>query len=281
LAITAAPAHAGYYHPSQPFTANDATQTGADQECDGDDVAIGGGVSGGGDYADAVLLNTSRRGTLGSAGSRTAWTAYVDNYTGGGPSVDSRVYAMCDSTGKPKDYAIRSSPANIEVPDGTQDGGVVKCDRGQAVVGGGAISTGFYADETYVVSNGPADTGDRDKVRDDGWRAVLNNDAGGSTSNSLLVFAVCDKRHNASSFRYVTRTHKVADGTQEAKITSCNDRPVVGGGVESKARYTHGLYINSSFPNSAGERFWTGTVTNYDTPDDRARKVAVTAICKR
>ena len=278
-AALAAPASASYYGPSSVFNAPDATQSPGDEVCDGGDAAIGGGVDGNGDYDEGVYLNTSRPYLLD--GTTPGWTIWVDNYAGGTGTRTPQAYVMCDDNPKPNQYTIRTH--QISVADNTQDEAFAPCQAGETVVGGGGRSSGFYADETYLATSAPYDGQDGDKVPDDGWRAVLNNDEGGAASNTLDVFAICDSKHNKRFFEYVRKTRKVPDGTQKTRVASCGKRKRAGGGVESHSAYKHGLYINSSFPNTlgSGERLWIGTVDNYDTPDDKARKITTTAICKR
>jgi hypothetical protein len=278
----AAEAEAGYYNPFNSFSAPDNAQTGATQACDAGDIAIGGGMaSGGGGYADGIYLNTSRPEPVTNP-MGDSWTIYVDNYLGGAATMP-RVYAMCDSKGKPADYTLRGG-GDFDVADGTQSGGVAKCESGEVVVGGGGRSLdGFYADEIYLAMNAPWDGKDKDHVPDDGWKAVENNDEGGALVNHLHVYAVCDEKHGRSDFEYVKETARVKDSTLKNAFASCGKRPNVGGGVAASAKYEHGLYIGQSFPNvlGSGKRFWVGSVHNYDTPDDETRKFTVWAICKR
>jgi hypothetical protein len=277
----AAPAQAArYYAPFDLFEAPDATQTGQDQYCDDDDLAIGGGIDGAGGYGELIYLNSSRPGTLGDPGNRSYWTVYVDNFAGGNPSLTPRAYTMCDRKGELGDYEYRvASGANVG--DGVQAGVTTSCKENEAVVGGGGVSSGFYPDETYLATSAPVDDDDPGKIPDDGWKAVLNDDEGGSPTSAVDGHGICDKEHRPADFDYISRTRKVPDATQKSLSAPCGKRPIVGGGVASKSRYEHGLYINSSFPaeEMTGNSRWIGRVANYDTPDDKARKMVVTAIC--
>jgi hypothetical protein len=277
----AAPAQGARYYPVlDDFVAPDAAQTGDANACDEvDHLAIGGGFASFALYEDGVYLNSSRHGTVGDTSNLSAWTVYADNYTGGSPSNSPTTAAMCDRKGDLADYEYRTSPGNT-IGDGVQAGYNASCKNDETVVGGGGVSSGFYADETYLSSSAPFDGGDKGRVPDDGWRAVLNDDEGGNPSSFVDVHATCDSKHKPSDFAYVSRSRKVPDGTQRAESASCGGRQIVGGGVTSKSNYSHGLYISASVPaEGMGEERWTASVDNYDTPDDEARKMVVTAIC--
>ena len=193
---------------------------------------------------------------------------------------------LCDNHPGGPEPVPASAATGISVVDDTQAGATAKCKAEEAVVGGGGRSSGFYADETYIATSAPVDGPDGDRVPDDGWRAGAQQRRGrGRRATALDVYAdLRPPRTTRAIFEYVRETRKVPDGTQRARTASCGQRERAGGGVESHSGYEHGLYINSCFPNFLGsrrQRLWVGTVDNYDTPDDKARKITTTAICKR
>ena len=278
--VLAAPALGGYHYEIETFTANDAAQTGEEATC-GSGVAIGGGVSAVSPYAEGVYVNTSRPGTLGGSVNKNGWTIYVDNYVGGTGARTPRVYAVCDDNAEDSDYRIRQEA--FTVPDNAEGGKAAKCRQGEFAVGGGATTSGFYPDEQYLSTSAPFDGPDPDKRPGDGWRAEINNDEDGAGDEVAgVVYALCDRKHDPSDFRYVRKTRKVPDGEQKFRLVSCKgSETLVGGGVRSRSAYEHGLYINTSFPNSAvSPSLWSAAVDNYDTPDDKARKITTTAICR-
>lgn len=261
------------------FGATDGTQGTGTATCDAGDIAIGGGVNVGTNvYENFVYLNTSRP-EPGADPIGADWLVYVDNYTGGATNHLMNAYAVCDTSGKPENYAIRTKSTIFS--DGKQKGAVAKCKGSEVVVGGGGRSSGFYVDETYLSTSAPVDGKDKDKHPDDGWEAVLNDDEGGETTSQLDVFAICDRKHKTSDFRYETRSEKVKDAdVNGVSSATCGNDALVGGGVSSAAKYKHGVYISSTFPFETDNK-WFSYVANYETPDGDARKVTATSICKR
>lgn len=277
LALVPASASAAYYANDVSWSLTDGTQGSQSAECDNEDIAIGGGILSGGFYDDNTYLNTSRPSPETNPISDT-WLVYADNYTGSSGSVEMSTYVMCDSKGKASDYRIRTDGA--VVGDATLQRAVARCQQGETVVGGGGRSSGFYADETYLASSTPWDGPDGDRAPDDGWQAAINDDEAGAVQGSMDVFAICDRRHGSGDFTYPKDTAKVDDADQALASAKCGGKQLVGGGVRSSGGYAHGLYINSTYP-LAGDEKWSAWVDNYDTPDDKTKRITATAICRK
>ena len=65
---------------------------------------------------------------------------------------------------------------------------VVFCPRGTVVTGGGVHISGGHADKLAVSSSEPWDA-NNDGIRDNGWRAWVENN--GPNQQSFQVFAIC------------------------------------------------------------------------------------------
>jgi hypothetical protein len=269
-----APALGSISYERREFTVPDNSQQGEDARCDRG-LALGGGVKTPGGYDELAYVNTSRPGE--TTGDRDdAWTVYVDNYVGGPGNVKPVIHVVCDTKTKASDLDIYTG--SVAVTDGTEDSIWADCDPGEKLVGGGANSTGFYADESYLSASGPSDGSDADQKPDDSWAAELSNDEdGGGGAETLGVVAICTEK-TSGDWSYPTSTPKVADGKLKSATATCpKGKRLIGGGVATDGSYDAGLYITSSYPKGDG---WTGAIANYDTPDDEKRPIRTTAICR-
>ncbi len=76
----------------------------------------------------------------------------------------------------------------LDSPKNSQRGGSVVCPEGRPVTGGGV--QGFSASTNQEINSSfPIDGGDADDVRDDGWRAYVNN--GSDRDSTFQVYAIC------------------------------------------------------------------------------------------
>lgn len=275
---------APYTFESSTDSVTDNSQSRHALSCPAGGVAINGGVISSGHYADGTYVSESTPGTTGG-GPAQGWTGQIDNYVGGLAQNFFTVTVTCAKNAK-GDYARLVKENGVKVPDDSLGGATLKCKPGQAVVGGGN-DTSFNAalkDETYLSMSAPVDGKDPDKVPDDGWRVEINNDEDGDqlvTKSNL--YAICDKKHGASAYRYRTQAGDIPEGAQGSIDTVCRKgETLIGGGVEARAPYEASMLINSTSRTVVADRpRWSGYVDNYATPDGKARKLVVTAICKR
>jgi hypothetical protein len=276
--VLASPGYAAYKYRAKPFSAEDGAQSATLLFCRGSDRLVGGGLDGGGSYADGVYLNSAFP-PVGFESEQ--WFAYADNYVGGRASNRARAFAVCD-TNEERTYSYLRTVTEATVADGTQRDWGRPCDDGEPAVGGGASTSSNYSDEAYIAKSTPYDDGDANTNPDDGWITTMNNDEDASgSSEALFTTAICDRRRKPSAYRYVKAKKSVPDGRQRTRAARCKrgDR-LVGGGVDSNSAYEHSAYISGTFPKPGRKRDkWVGSIDNYTTPDGDPVQMTVWAIC--
>jgi hypothetical protein len=278
LPASASAGVAGYPYVNGFVDVDESTQATENVFCPGaGDMAISGGTFNGAPINEQLWLKSSRPGSLGDPSAKTTWTIEVQNVFD--PIVtdypNAEVWVICDEGGL-GDYKVRKK-RDIKLKNEKQITGFPKCKDSESVVGGGADVSGGIGEAVFLSSSYPRDDGDRDE-RPDGW-SVTAEVAGIDGPATMHAYVVCDRKHKPREYRYENERVEVADGTQQTATADCGGPldPRVGGGVRSDSKFSHLLRINSTAP--AGDTGWEGTVDNFDTPDDRARRITATAIC--
>lgn len=181
-------------------------------------------------------------------------------------------YAICRQSGP---TTVRY-PVHVvhDVAPGSTFSAKATCPAGSHVVSGGSD---VYRGRVPV--SVPFDSGDGDRLPDDGWRIRARNDEG--SAFDLTVHAVC-LLGPVSDLRYRVARGKAKAGKARTLVASCRDDAVVGGGVAiSGSTAKHFIHSNrprdaASDANSTPDDLWQATAVNDST---RQSKVAVYAIC--
>jgi hypothetical protein len=279
----------GYRYTSDFGGVGDNQQEGFAADCPSGEPLVGGGAHASGPFADATQVNTSRPFDDDDADGREddLWSAYIDNVNSGDGGRTGTSFAICDKRRKTGDYRYVES-AVLPALDTGLTGDRVRCPKGEPAVGGGVRSSGFLNDEMWVGASYPWDSGDEGTKEDDGWYAAVHNQTTGSPGQTIIIYAICDKRRQTGAYRY-RRSSEVpsTEGTQVVGVVTCRaGEPTVGGGVLSSGGFAERMFVNSSYPwdseddGGASEDGWEARV------DDRAgggvtNYIVAFAICKR
>ena len=278
LAVGSTEARAGFSYGEEEFSAPDSAQTFNSMDCgsDLDAIAIGAGYRSFSQNADFIYLSA----LYPQNDPPFTWGTYTDNFTGGQATNHPEETIVCDNDPGPGQYKQRSS-GSVTVPDATQKSATASCKKREIVVGGGVYNGSLYADETEVSASGPVDDNDRKRIPEDGWRAAVNNDEGGSATESIIAYAICDRNRTLKKVRYRRDTEVLVDGQLGSLEVGCRaDETLLGGGLRSDSKYQHGVYVvYTAPPNNVPGESWVGGLHNSPTPDAKSRKLTVTAIC--
>jgi hypothetical protein len=180
--------------------------------------------------------------------------------------------------------AYRYKDKGAQSPEGAQGFATVHCPQGEPLVGGGVASSGGFSDHMLVNGSEPIDT-DSDGDVDNGWRAYVDNLAGGEPAQNIIAHAICDRRAKPDSYRYKEKQVDSPEGSLAGARAKCpRGEPLVGGGVHTSGMFADGMRISSSAPddvNLDGDAdSWTARVQN--APGGRSgQRIVAFAICDR
>jgi hypothetical protein len=157
--------------------------------CPAGTKVTGGGADITGDHRAEISSSEPADGQDANRINDDAWFAVVNN----GTSIRQHmtVNAVCSTVGR---YKIVSS-RHVRLPDNTQVAATAHCPAGSRVTGGGLGIRGF--DNGYEVAGSfPIDGKDPDKLPDDGWTGIANNDGQRNMpdphrNTAMNTFAVC------------------------------------------------------------------------------------------
>ncbi len=150
----------------------------------------GGGAGITGNHQNEVSSSQPADGKDADTKPNDGWSAVVNN----GSSMGSQrmtVTAVCSKLGK---YKVVHT-GQVSLPDNHQVAATAPCPGGSQVTGGGLSIRGF--DDGYeAASSFPIDGSDHNKLPDDGWRGIANNDGQRSgpdprRNTTMQTWAVC------------------------------------------------------------------------------------------
>jgi hypothetical protein len=193
------------------------------------------------------------------------WVGYGNN-DGSGTTQTIYVYAICTQ-------GHFSYPTHrVTVHDGNDNSKDAMCPHGSSVVGGGAYLYGSGV-SVEIARSAPIDGGDPGSTPDDGWTATGYQGTG--SKQDLYTYAICSK---SGSYKYVSRSKKVPDGTEQGQDANCpNGTKPTGGGVNLTGNDSHGdVEVATSAPLDTHDG-WTGYANN-DT--GKKQTMTTTAICR-
>ena len=151
--------------------------------------ATGGGADITGDHRAEIASSEPTDGRDANKKNDDAWFAVTNNGTT--QSQHMTVTTVCSKVGR---YKVVSTP-QVRLPDNTRVAATARCPAGSRVTGGGLGIRGF--DNGYEVAGSfPIDGNDKDRLPDNGWTGVANNDGQRTGADSrrdtrMNTFAVC------------------------------------------------------------------------------------------
>lgn len=276
----------GYRYVSDNVTSSDNAQVGQEVACPGDEPVVGGGALTNSTLGQRVEINTSRPYD-DDADQRLddGWIAYVDNINSGDTiGVGLTVWAICDKRASEGDYRYVSSP-QVASPEGSQRGASADCPGKEAVTGGGSSSSGFLNDEMRINTTQPFDDGDAKEVPEDGWISYVDNEMVGAFDQFIVPFAICDKRRDASAYRYKRFSQLAPDDTQTETGVKCpGSARLVSGGLRSSGGYDQRMIAVRTYPhdNSGDSKpdAWIAAINNL-FGGGNFQTVTALAVCRK
>jgi hypothetical protein len=157
--------------------------------CPAGTKVTGGGAGITGDHRAEVASSEPNDGRDADKKPNDGWFGVTNNGTD--TSQHMTVTAVCSKLGKYK--VIRTH--QVSLPDNSQVAATARCPVGSRVTGGGLGIRGF--DNGYEVAGSfPIDGSDRNKLPDNGWTGLANNDGQSSApdpqrNTTMNAFAVC------------------------------------------------------------------------------------------
>jgi hypothetical protein len=179
-------------------------------------------------------------------------------------------------------HQYRYKEKTIQSPDGVQAVDDLRCSNGDSLVGGGVISSGGFADHMLVNGSEPIDT-DSDGDVDNGWRAYVDNLAGGDPGQTITIQAICDSKSRGGSYRYKEKQVDSPEGGLVGARAKCpKGEPLVGGGVHTSGMFADGMHVSSDGPDDTNldgtADSWTARVQNA-AGGSAGQRIVAFAIC--